>query len=39
MAEATIPETQFAEELGYYEYSHFYKALVSETGKSPSGIP
>ena len=27
------------EELGYYDYSHFYKALVIETGKSPSGIP
>ena len=38
LTEARIPQTQIAEELGYYDYSHFYKAFVSETGISPSEI-
>ena len=38
IAEARIPQTQIAKELGYYDYSHFYKAFMSETGMSPSDI-
>ena len=38
LTEAKIPQTQIAEELGYYDYSHFYKAFVSETGMSPADI-
>ena len=38
IAEARIPHAEIAAELGYYDYSHFYKAFVSETGKAPSEI-
>ena len=36
IAEAKIPPAQIATELGYYDYSHFYKAFVRETGKAPT---
>ncbi len=38
LTEAKIPQSQIAAELGYYDYSHFYKAFVSETGMSPADI-
>ncbi len=36
ITESKLPQTQIAEELGYYDYSHFYKAFVQETGVSPT---
>ncbi len=36
IAEARIPHSQIAAELGYYDYSHFYKAFIKETGKAPT---
>lgn len=38
ITEAKMPQSQIAEELGYYDYSHFYKAFVNETGMSPSDM-
>lgn len=36
IAEARLTQSQVAQELGYYDYSHFYKAFVKETGVSPT---
>ena len=36
IAEERLSQSQVAEELGYYDYSHFYKAFVKETGVLPT---
>ena len=36
ITESKLPQAQIAAELGYYDYSHFYKAFVQETGVSPT---
>lgn len=38
MNEAKMSQSQVAEELGYYDHSHFYKAFVNETGKTPGEL-
>ena len=35
LAEGTLTLSQIAERLGYFDYSHFYKAYRSVTGSSP----
>ena len=35
LLEMQLSPTQVALELGYYDYSHFYKAFLSVTGESP----
>ena len=35
LTEAQMSCTDIAQELGYYDFSHFYKAFVAETGISP----
>ena len=36
LSEGELSLGEVAAELGYYDYSHFYKAFVAETGASPS---
>ncbi|MBQ8432798.1 MAG: helix-turn-helix transcriptional regulator [Clostridia bacterium] len=36
LSEMQLPPTQVALELGYYDYSHFYKAFLAHTGETPT---
>ena len=35
IVEGELPLSQVAAALGYYDYSHFYKAFIKETGLTP----
>ena len=36
LSEGEVSLTELALSLGYYDYSHFYKAFLAETGRSPT---
>ncbi len=36
LSESELPPIEVAGTLGYYDYSHFYKAFKDETGKTPT---
>ncbi len=38
LAESGMSCSDIAQELGYYDFSHFYKAFVAETGVSPNSF-
>lgn len=36
LSEASVCPVEIAQMLGYYDYSHFYKAFIAETGMTPT---